>query len=329
MEYKLTDHLGSTRMTYKLNFTFGAVYQNATIQYMADYYSFGKIVREYINPGTSAEKYQYTGKERDTESGYDYFNARNYHSEVGRFLSVDPLAGKYPSWSPYNYTMNNPIRFIDPSGMEVEGDIYNKNGVHIGNDGKVDNKVYFKSTIDDSQMAQQVALNATNMASTTTGVSSTIDITSSTGITHDEFLQYAANVYNEAKDQSYTEKEKVASAINNRKDGHSLGGSWTETLDKIMSSKDSHRAKMDPSRIDPNSTDVLAGTTSVLLNNIRTGNYQDFINASNTDRGSNIKMSNSVKATLNGLLGSDKVNKATEWRGRRTYNKFGKEGSFK
>ena len=119
MEYKLTDHLGSTRMAYKLNFTCAAVYQNATIQYMADYYSFGKIVREYINPGTSAEKYQYTGKERDTESGFDYFNARNYHSEVGRFLSVDPMAGKYPSWSPYNYTMNNPIRFIDPDGMKV------------------------------------------------------------------------------------------------------------------------------------------------------------------------------------------------------------------
>ena len=138
MEYKLTDHLGSTRMTYKLNFTCGAVYQNANIQYMADYYSFGKIVREYINPGTAAEKYQYTGKERDTESGYDYFNARNYHSEVGRFLSVDPMAGKYTSLSPYNYTMNNPIRFIDPDGMEVETDFLNTDSrqtLHV-EDGK-------------------------------------------------------------------------------------------------------------------------------------------------------------------------------------------------
>ncbi len=54
MEYKLTDHLGSTRMSYKLNFTFAGVYQNATIQYLADYYSFGKIVREYINAGTTS-----------------------------------------------------------------------------------------------------------------------------------------------------------------------------------------------------------------------------------------------------------------------------------
>jgi RHS repeat-associated protein len=116
MEYKLTDHLGSTRMMYKLNFTCAGVYQNATIQYLADYYSFGKIVREYINAGTAAEKYQYTGKERDTESGYDNFNARNYHSEVGRFLSVDPLAEKFPAWSPYCFVMNNPLRLVDPDG---------------------------------------------------------------------------------------------------------------------------------------------------------------------------------------------------------------------
>jgi hypothetical protein len=33
---------------------------------------------------------------------------------------VDPIAGKYPGWSPYNYTMNNPINLVDPDGKEVE-----------------------------------------------------------------------------------------------------------------------------------------------------------------------------------------------------------------
>lgn len=105
------------------------------------------------------------------------------------------MAEKYPSWNSFNYTMNNPITFINPTGMSVEDDIYNTNGVHIGIDGKTDKKVYVKLTTDNTQMSEKDALATTSMASTTTGVSSTIDITRNTGITHDEFVQYSTNVY--------------------------------------------------------------------------------------------------------------------------------------
>jgi hypothetical protein len=50
---------------------------------------------------------------------YD-FVARGYDPVIGRFLTVDPLAEKYPWISPYAYCLNNPINFIDPTGMEVE-----------------------------------------------------------------------------------------------------------------------------------------------------------------------------------------------------------------
>jgi RHS repeat-associated protein len=54
----------------------------------------------------------------DVESQYDYFGARYYDARVGRWLSVDPMALKYCSWSPYHYAANNPVHVIDPNGLD-------------------------------------------------------------------------------------------------------------------------------------------------------------------------------------------------------------------
>jgi hypothetical protein len=42
--------------------------------------------------------------------------ARYYDARIGRFLSVDPLAEKYPRWSPYHYSQDNPLLRVDPDG---------------------------------------------------------------------------------------------------------------------------------------------------------------------------------------------------------------------
>ena len=61
-----------------------------------------------------------TGKELDAETGYSYFGARYLdHTLTTAWLSVDPMADKYPSISPYAYCAWNPLKFMDPDGEEV------------------------------------------------------------------------------------------------------------------------------------------------------------------------------------------------------------------
>jgi RHS repeat-associated protein len=67
--------------------------------------------------------YKFTGKERDSESGLDYFGARFHASTMGRFMSPDPIAGQVSnpqSLNLYSYVRNNPLAFTDPTGMIVE-----------------------------------------------------------------------------------------------------------------------------------------------------------------------------------------------------------------
>ena len=84
------------------------------------------------------------GKEKDYESGFHYYGARYYWSELlTGWLSVDPMADKYPSISPYAYCAWNPVKLVDPDG---EDPIYGKTKGEvkkIGDDGKNMGKVYY------------------------------------------------------------------------------------------------------------------------------------------------------------------------------------------
>jgi RHS repeat-associated protein len=141
--YLTTDHLGSTRVVTK---------QNQTVQARYDYLPFGEELGAGVGQRTSAMGYsaadstkqKFTTKERDAESGLDYFLARYYSSAQGRFTSPDEFRGgphefgmlgsgdnekqalpyadilNPQSLAKYQYAFNNPLRFVDPDGHQSQ-----------------------------------------------------------------------------------------------------------------------------------------------------------------------------------------------------------------
>jgi RHS repeat-associated protein len=114
VKYYFSDYLGSTSVIADSNGSIPVLEES-------DYYPFGGEISVINNDSNG---YKFTGKERDAESSLDFFEARHYGSSLGRFMQPDPsglLAQRpsYPqSWNLYAYTMNNPLVFIDPTGLD-------------------------------------------------------------------------------------------------------------------------------------------------------------------------------------------------------------------
>jgi RHS repeat-associated protein len=72
-----------------------------------------------FNTTAFSSRFRFNGKEWDEETGNFYYGARYYDPKISVWLSVDPLAHEYPSWSPYVFTINDPINLVDPDGRKV------------------------------------------------------------------------------------------------------------------------------------------------------------------------------------------------------------------
>jgi len=110
--FRHLDHLGSPRL---LTTSEGGVF------YRMLFHPYGE---EAMSCAAAGDRRRFTGKERDAETGLDYFGARYYSGAQGRFTSPDPLLScanvRNPqTWNRYAHGLNNPLRFSDPLGLFV------------------------------------------------------------------------------------------------------------------------------------------------------------------------------------------------------------------
>jgi len=102
-----TDHLGSS---YIITDSLGSTVQDIY------YYPYGEIK---TNTGSDIARHKFTGQEWDAETGLYYYGARYYDPRLARFISADtivPDPRNPQSLNRYSYVLNNPLKYIDPSG---------------------------------------------------------------------------------------------------------------------------------------------------------------------------------------------------------------------
>ncbi|MCQ2145660.1 MAG: hypothetical protein MJY72_07950, partial [Bacteroidales bacterium] len=95
--------------------------ENGTVRQVNQYYPYGELIEDAnMAEGTSSDnRYRFTGKELATETGLYDFCARYLETSMGRFTTIDPLAEKYPSISPYAYCAGDPVNRVDPDGRKI------------------------------------------------------------------------------------------------------------------------------------------------------------------------------------------------------------------
>jgi RHS repeat-associated protein len=144
-----TDHLGSS--SWITDASGSATQHLQYLPYGEDYI--------YQRNSSWAVPYTFSGKEKDSETGYSYFGARYYDSDLSVWLSVDPLADKYPSMSSYMYVAGNPVMLVDPDGRFFTDFVNSETGDTKHVDDGVDQIVVVSNQdynkVDNAWFAQQ------------------------------------------------------------------------------------------------------------------------------------------------------------------------------
>jgi len=116
--FYIKDHLGSVRVV--LN-------SDNQIVSAIDYDCWGYPLENRSYQSDDID-YKFTGKQRDAETGYDYFGARYYDARIANWTTTDPLFQKRIGNSPYNYVLRNPMILIDIRGMLDDYFVFDESG---------------------------------------------------------------------------------------------------------------------------------------------------------------------------------------------------------
>jgi RHS repeat-associated protein len=108
--YTIKDHQGNPRVTFD---------GSGSIVEFKDYYSFGMLLHNVQLPNSSNK--EFGNKERETYSNSLDFEARFYQPEIAKWTMIDAISSYSYSFTPYRNNFNNPITYIDPSGMAEVG----------------------------------------------------------------------------------------------------------------------------------------------------------------------------------------------------------------
>jgi RHS repeat-associated protein len=131
-EYHLKDHLGNLRAACRCG-------ERAVATTPSDSYA-PQVVQEQhydpfgldlpdlgVQPGVTASRFKYNGKEEQAGLGWLDYGARLYDPAVPRWLQVDPLTDEQEAWSPYHFTYDNPINYVDLLGLSPSNISENSN----------------------------------------------------------------------------------------------------------------------------------------------------------------------------------------------------------
>ena len=99
-----------------------------------DYYPFGLTFNSYSRENSVKQDYLFNGKELQDELGLNWedYGARMYDPAIARWMAIDPLCEKYNSHSPFHFSGNNPVRFVDVNGMNYDEYQFDADGKYKG-----------------------------------------------------------------------------------------------------------------------------------------------------------------------------------------------------